>query len=68
MRRKTMSKAEEAALNAYPHDYPERTGYREGYEEAERVTIERAIHLLKYADAGTLYINYFKRKMEEDDE
>lgn len=29
-------KAEEAALKAYPYDYPEREGYRKGYEQAEK--------------------------------
>lgn len=32
-----MSKrAEEAALKAYPYDYPEREGYKKGYEQAEK--------------------------------
>lgn len=32
-----MSKrAEEAALKAYPYDYPERVGYRKGYGQAEK--------------------------------
>lgn len=31
-----MIKAEERALEAYPHDYPERTGFRKGYEQAEK--------------------------------
>ena len=31
-----MTKAEERALEAYPYDYPERTGFRQGYEQAEK--------------------------------
>ena len=31
-----MSKAEQRALEAYPYDYPEREGYRKGYEQAEK--------------------------------
>lgn len=31
-----MTKAEQKALEAYPHDYPERTGFRQGYEQAEK--------------------------------
>lgn len=31
-----MSRAEERALEAYPYDYPERTGFRQGYEQAEK--------------------------------
>lgn len=31
-----MTKAEEKALEKYPYDYPERTGFREGYEQAEK--------------------------------
>ena len=32
-----MSKrAEKAALKAYPYDYPEREGYKKGYEQAEK--------------------------------
>lgn len=43
-----MSKrAEEAALKAYPYDYPEREGYKKGYEQAEKDTIERAVAWLK---------------------
>lgn len=30
-----MSKAEEAGLEAYPYDYPERFGFIKGYEKAE---------------------------------
>lgn len=64
-----MSKrAENAAYNAYPQNYPERTTFIEGFEIGEKLAIERAIKLLEYANAGTLYINYFKRKMEEDNE
>ena len=31
-----MTKAEQRALEAYPYDYPERTGFRQGYEQAEK--------------------------------
>lgn len=31
-----MTKAEQKALEAYPYDYPERTGFRQGYEQAEK--------------------------------
>lgn len=31
-----MTRAEERALEAYPYDYPERTGFRQGYEQAEK--------------------------------
>lgn len=31
-----MSRAEERALEAYPYDYPERTGFRQGYEQAKK--------------------------------
>ena len=43
-----MSKrAEEAALKAYPYDYPEREGYKKGYEQAEKDTIGRAVAWLE---------------------
>lgn len=31
-----MTKAEQRALEKYPYDYPERTGFRQGYERAEK--------------------------------
>jgi len=31
-----MTRAEQRALEAYPYDYPERTGFRQGYEQAEK--------------------------------
>lgn len=31
-----MTRAEERALEKYPYDYPERTGFRQGYEQAEK--------------------------------
>ena len=34
--RSEMTRAEERALEAYPYDYPERTGFRQGYEQAEK--------------------------------
>lgn len=49
-----MSKrAEKAALKAYPYDYPERDGYRKGYEQVEKdlaLTIDdlEAIHTFLY--------------------
>lgn len=39
-----MSKrAEEAALKAYPYDYPEREGYKKGYEQAEKDLADVAV-------------------------
>lgn len=37
------------------------------YEQGEKDAIDRAIEILKYADAGTLFINYFAKKMQEDE-
>lgn len=80
-----MSKrAESAAREAYPEkdalnkkatghydpNYPRRKAYQQGYEQAEKDTIERALSWLKYAQEkhmtleGT--INYFKAIMEEE--
>ncbi|MBO7071853.1 MAG: hypothetical protein J6W09_11260 [Bacteroidales bacterium] len=73
-----MSKrAEEAALKAYP-DYPTLDGgyvtqrkprktYIQGYEQAEKDTIERAVKWL--AQRGwtcAVQISMFRKEMEED--
>lgn len=49
-----MTKAEERALEKYPYDYPERTGFREGYEQAEKDLVEWVEEQLAILDKQTL--------------
>lgn len=35
------------------------------YEQGVKDTIDEAVKLLEYANAGVLYIDYFKKKMNE---
>lgn len=74
-----MSKrAEEAAFNAYPvkrqsGDYDvnriRRKRFQEGYEQAEKDTIERAVNVLVNLPSLVIpsnYIAYFREKMMEE--
>ena len=40
-------------------------GVKHGYEEGVKDSIREAVQLLEYANAGVLYIDYFKKKMNE---
>lgn len=74
-----MSKrAEIAALEAYPDDrfvdaeysFMCRGFYQEGYEQAEKDTIERAVNVLINLPSLVIpsnYIAYFRKKMMENE-
>lgn len=64
-----MTRAEEAALLAYDTNTPAaiRIAYRDGYEQAEKDTIERAVSWIKKNTCMGVYEQELMRKELEDE-